>query len=181
MSTSSSASRLQELLPQLFQANLPPGEPYLRFQLTMEMTALMSMKQVQESLLVAAEQITPLPNMPPSVIGMMGSRNHVFCVIDLAQMLLRSPLGSFREYHVVVLQTSQTAGFQTASEQEILLGVAVHRIQGITRLTSEQLQSPIEDFPDTLTPYLCGCVVEDEKRILVLSAEAIADTTRNLV
>jgi twitching motility protein PilI len=174
MSTSTSASRLQELLPQLFQANLPPGEPYLRFQLTAEMTALMSMERVRESLFVSAELITPLPNMPESVIGIMSSRNHVFCVIDLAQMLmLPSTLISSRQYHVVVLRVSRNT-ISPNSYEEILLGIAVNRIQGITRLTSEKITSPRGDFPPSLTPYLRGCLVEKEKQVLVLDFQAIA-------
>lgn len=175
MSRSTSASKLQELLPQLFQANLPPGEPYLRFQLTSEITALMSMKQVQESLLVSAEKITSLPNMPESFIGIINSRNHVFSVIDLARMLNLSSAASSREHHIIVLQAASSS-----SDRESLLGIAVNRIQGIARLTQEQLESPIEDFPATLTPYLRGCVDEDGKRILVLSAKAIISATQSI-
>lgn len=177
MSTSTSASRLQKILPQLFQANLPPGEPYLRFQLTPEITALVSMQWVQESLLISAEQITPLPNMPESFIGIINSRNHVFSVIDLAQMMQLSTASlSVRQYHIIVLQTSPTS-----SAEGLLIGLVVHRIQGITRLTDEQLASPLEDFPPALTPYLRGCVDEAENRTLVLSAEAIANRTHKLV
>lgn len=170
MSTTTSASKLQKILPQLFQANLPPGEPYLRFQLTPKITALISMQWVQESLLISAEQITPLPNMPESFIGIINSRNRVFSVIDLAQMIqLSAATLAVRQYHIIVLQTSQGS-----SEVGVRIGLAVHRIQGITRLTDEQLASPLEDFPPALTPYLRGCVAEAENRILVLSAQAIA-------
>ena len=170
MSTSTPAAKLQQILPELFQAKRTSGEPYLRFQLTSEITALVSMKNVQESLLVAAEKITPLPNMPESFIGIVKSRNHVFSIIDLAQMLkLSSTPLSTRQYHTIVLQT-----WSALSQQTSLIGMAVNRIQGITRFTEEQLASPLEDFPASLTPYLHGCVDEGEKRILVLSAEEIA-------
>jgi hypothetical protein len=53
-----SLSRLQELLPQLFQTHQLPGDVYLRLQLTAEITALLSVEQVKESILANAEQIT---------------------------------------------------------------------------------------------------------------------------
>ncbi|MGF1541456.1 MAG: chemotaxis protein CheW, partial [Pleurocapsa sp.] len=87
MIISSAASRIQANLQELFQANLAPGDAYIRFQLTSDMTALISMEQVQESLVIEAEKITPLPCMPESIIGIMNSRDRVFCVFDLAQLL----------------------------------------------------------------------------------------------
>lgn len=174
MSTSTPLSRLQELLPQLFQANQLRSEPYLRFQLTAEMTALFSMEQVKESLLVDAEQITPLPNLPDPVIGIVSSRNHVFCVIDLAQLLmLPSVVTSSQRYHIVVVGVSQSLS-QPASESELLLGIAVERIQGITRLNSSKLQSPIANFPASLTPYLRGCVGDEQTPVLDVRAIANA-------
>ncbi len=171
MSTSSPASRIQAIVPELFKANLSPGHSYIRFQLTAEMTTFLAMEQVQESLIVDPEQITLLPSLPESVIGIMSSRNHVFCVFDLAQMLmLPSRLISSRKYHIIVLQTSQLT---LSQEPKLHLGMAVDRIQGITRLTSEQIQSPRDSFPSSLTPYIRGSVIEAEKQILVLDTQAI--------
>ena len=175
-SSSSSLLRLQEFLPQLFQSQHLPGKPYLRFQLTSQITALFSMDKVKESLLVKAEQITPLPNLPASVMGIMSSRNHVFCVVDLAQFLmLPSIVTSSQRYHIIVVGTPQAP---PALESELLLGVAVERIEGITRLTSDKLKSPLEDFPPSLTPYLQGCI-ENEKTI-VLDVPSLVDATYSL-
>ena len=119
MTTSSSpASRIQANLQQLFKAKLAPGDAYIRFQLTSETTALWSMEQVQESLIVEANRITSLPNMPESVIGIMSSRNRVFSVFDLAQLLtLPSRLIAPRQYQIIVLQTT--------CKQPIYIGLAV--------------------------------------------------------
>lgn len=158
MSSNKSASRLQQLLPQLFEPNIAAGEPYLRFQLTATMTALMSMAQVQESLVVDAEQITSLPNLPQFVVGMMSSRNRVFSVVDLESLLmLPSASNTSRQFHVVVLQTSGAE-----AETNVLVGIAVKRILGITRLIDRQIQSTTEAFSSNLSEYLCGSVVEAE-------------------
>lgn len=176
MSQTSSISRLQELLPQLFQSTHLPGDLYLRCQLTPEVTALLSMAYVQESLLVPGEQITPIPNMSPFVIGLMNSRERVFCAIDLAQLLgLSSPLAYSRQYHMVVIHVSQFINQQSTSEQTLLLGLVVNRIQGITRVMSDRIRSPQGNFPLTLTPYVRECVVEKDQQLPVLDIGAIAN------
>jgi positive phototaxis protein PixI len=176
MSTPNSLSRLEQLLPQLFEASLPEGDPYLRFQLTADLIVSISMKQVQESLLVEVGNITPLPNMSASVIGMMSSRDRVFCVVDLAQLLLLpSTLASARKYHIIVVKVTDTTlvDDRIDSPQETYLGFAVNYIQGITRITSEKIQPPRDNFPICLTDYICGAVVESAQELLVLNIEAI--------
>lgn len=191
MSTSTSLARLQQLLPQLFQGNSPEGKAYLRFQLTTEIAAAISMEQVQESLLVGSEKISPLPNLPEAVIGIMSARNRIFCVFDLAQLLmLPSTLISAREYHTIVVRVNAdnlpADSFQSDNnsalldERELFLGIAVDRIQGIVRFTADKLQSPELDFPAHLAPYLCGAVIEDGNQLLVLDIESISDAARNL-
>lgn len=182
MSQTSSISRLQELLPQLFQSTQLPGDPYLRCQLTPEVNALLSMAYVQESLLVPGEQITPIPNMPPFAIGLMNSRDRVFFAIDLAQQLgLSSPLVYARQYHTIVIRVSQFLSQPSVSDRELLLGLVVNRVQGITRVISDEMRSrsgaahsPQGDFPPSLTPYIRGFVLEKDQQLLVLDTGAIA-------
>ena len=168
MSTSSAAARVRANIKELFQANLSPGDAYIRFQLTSEMTALLSMNQVQESLIVEVEQITPLPSMPESVIGILSSRNHVFCVFDLARFLkLPSGLITPRQYQIIVLQTT--------SEPSIYIGLAVTNLQGIVRLPTEKIQSSTTAFSSDLAPYLCGVVSEEDKMIPIFEFNRISE------
>lgn len=149
------------------------GEAYIRFQLTLEMTALLPMKQVQESLVVEAVKITTLPSMPKSVIGMMSSRNRVFCVFDLAQILtLSTPLISPRQYHVIVSQSD--------TEQSTYLGLAVNRLQGMIRLNSNKIESSSENLPSHLLPYLSGVVQEQDLKIPVLELSLILEALKKI-
>ncbi|MDJ0649689.1 MAG: chemotaxis protein CheW [Xenococcaceae cyanobacterium MO_188.B19] len=169
MTTSSAASRIQADLQELFKADLAPGDAYIRFQLTSDMTALLSMKQVQESLIVETEKITTLPSMPESVIGIMSSRDRVFCVFDLAQFLaLPSRLIAPRQYQIIVLQTT--------SKQPIYMGLAVYRLQGILRLPTAQILRSLESFPSNIAPYLEGVVQEEETMIPILEFNRISET-----
>lgn len=175
MTPSSPAAKIQANLKDLFKANLAPGEPYIQFQLTTEMSALLSMEQVQESLVVEAEYITPLPNMPKSVIGIMNVRDRVFCVFDLAQ-ILSLPCRSIspQQYQIIVVEVSKAI----ASEQEILyLGLAIEKLQGMTRVTSEQINSNTDYFSSSLASYLQGYVTKESKPIPILSLEKIAQAT----
>lgn len=174
MSQISSLSRLQELLPQLFQATQLPGDPYLRCQLTPEVNALVSMAAVQESLLVPGEHITLIPNMSPFVVGLMNSRDRVFCAIDLAQLLgLSSPSTYARQYHVIVVRVSQFLDRSSGSETELFLGLVVNRVRGILRIMSDEIRAPQANFFPSLMPYLQGTVANQDENLPVLDLSTI--------
>ena len=169
----SAASRIQANLQDLFKAQLAPGNAYIRFQLTTDMTAFLSMDRVQESLVVDTEKITPLPSMPESVIGMMSSRNRVFCVFDLAQVLaLPSTLISPRQYQVIVLQTT---------DEQLYVGFAVNRLQGMVRLPAAKIQSSLDGFSSSLAFYLDGAVLEAEMAIPVLDFNSILQSLTTVI
>lgn len=166
MSKQSAASRVQENLQELFKSNLAPGNAYIKFQLTSDIAALLSMKLVQESLIVEAEQITALPNMPESNIGMMNSRDRVFCIFDLAQLLsLPTKLIAPRQYQIIILQTQ--------TEPQIHVGLAVAQLQGIMRLTTEQIQFSTDAVNSNITPYISGVYQQQETKIPILQFKLI--------
>ncbi|WP_299416510.1 chemotaxis protein CheW [Acaryochloris sp. IP29b_bin.148] len=172
--STTSLSRLQELLPQLFQATQLQGQPYLRFLLTEGIEALMSMVYVQESLIVPAEQITLLPNLPRSVLGLMSSREQVFCLVNLPQLLGYPCLvGPQRRYRVIVVRVPGSK-YQAAADGEALLGLAVLDIQGVTRFSEEQLQTATPLCPANLQPYVTGGCQQDGQLTYILHPPAIA-------
>ena len=168
MSASSPAARIQANLQELFRGNTAAGNPYIKFQLSSE-TVLLSMERVQETLIVDAEQITLLPNMPASVMGIMNSRDRVFCVFDLAQLLaLPARLVALRQYQVIVLQITDPAPIQ--------LGLAIDNFQGIMRLADEQIQSSLDDVSSNIFSYASGGVKLQNANIPVLNLDRILAT-----
>lgn len=164
MHTISPASKIQANLQELFQAESSPGKAYVRFSLNQELTALFSMKQVQESLIVSADQITPLPSMPSAMIGMMNTRDRVFCVIDIAQLLtLPSSILLSRDYQIIIIE-------DPASKK--LIGFAVPQLLGITRLESESFKLPTS-VPDSLIPFVIGCPKELDQELIILDEAEI--------
>ncbi len=171
MTLSSPASRIQADLQELFKPQSALGDTYIGFQLTQDTTALLPMKSVQESLIVEADKITPLPNMPKSIVGMMSSRDRVFCVLDLAQLLeMPSGLVFSRQYQIVVVDISESMG---SEERKLYLGLAVAQIQGIKRLNSSQINSDLDAFPSSIAPYLQGYIVEESNLLPILEIDSI--------
>lgn len=172
--STTSLSRLQELLPQLFQSAQLSGQPFLRLQLSEGMGALIAMDYVHESLIIGAEQITPLPNMARSVLGLMSSREQVFCVVNLPQLIGYPDIaGSQRQYRVIVVRVPRS-DYQAAGEEDALLGLAVPQIQGVTRLEESQVQSDVSLCPANLTPYVTGTCEQDEQRMYILYPPALS-------
>jgi positive phototaxis protein PixI len=178
MTTNTTLTRLQQLLPELFQPLVVTGDLYLRFQLTPEIPALLPMTRVQEALLVPATAISPLPNLPAFAIGVMNARDRVFWVVDLGQLLGLPPLPpNPRDYQVVVMQLAaiEPESIDLAdSSNEPSLGLAVSRVRGVARFESQHLQPSVADVPECLQPHLLGCFSEAGERILVLNPATIA-------
>lgn len=151
------------LPPQPNQVDRTKGDTYLRFQLDQHTPAILSMEHAQEVLIVPVERITPMPNMPACVLGLLNRRNRVLWVIDLAQMLKLQPLDTnARQYHMAIIRVGQVA-----------LGLVVQGIKGVTRVTPDCIQSPRGLVTPSLTPYLHGCILQHKEILLVFNAEAI--------
>ena len=173
MKTSNAAARVQANLPDLFRANLASGEAYIRFQLTKDLPALLSMKQVQGSIIVPADKITPLPGMPKSVIGITSYRDRVFCVFDLAQLLgFPTKLFAPQQYQVIILEST--------TKQLIYLGFAVTRLQSIVPLKTEEILFSLDTFPSKICSHFSGAVREEKMIIPILNFPKILATLDNL-
>jgi twitching motility protein PilI len=124
------------------------------------------MESVQESLLVEEEKITPIPSMEAYVVGLMSSRDRVFCLIDLPLFLgvTDKLVSSRRVYHTVVTRVPG----ESDSEKELLFGFAFYRVQGVTRINSEQMESVTQELPSSLKPYLVGYFSDREQQLPVL-------------
>ncbi len=177
MSTApSSLSRLQELLPQLFETPDVQGEPYLRCQLTPQMSGLVSMEFVQESLLIPGEQITFIPNMSSFVMGLMTSRDRVFFLIDLPHLMgLSSPCPLLQNYPIIVLRISPLMSQPTHPDKELFLGLVVPRIQGVMRVISQERETSVEALPQSLLPFIQETIKEGENLLPILNLVAVID------
>jgi positive phototaxis protein PixI len=154
VSSLTTTDRLKDLLPQLFNTQKLEGDYYLRFQLTTEISALIDLKYVQESLTIDGEKITAVPNLPEYVVGLMSSRNQVFLAIDLAHLIGFSPATvNLRQYQTIIVQID--SGINSVESESInLFGLTVKRILGISRILSEQFIPVAAEVPETLRPFV---------------------------
>lgn len=180
--TLNTTDRLQQLLPDVFNPKTVAGEQFLRVQLTPDLTIALALSWVEESLLLPTQLVTPMPNMPPSVLGLMSSKDQVFWAINLAQLLeLPIVLEPSQHYEVVVIRALPTDSDQfsgpkkvdTSIYEELYLGLVVPKIRSSVRLLQDDIVSPVNEVDANLHPYLSGQVVVDGEVVLVLSAEAI--------
>lgn len=173
MPSSPSTARLHHLLPQLFQPNSQPGEQYLKLDITADISALVALNHVQESAQISSSAVTPLPNLPACVLGVMNARNQVLCVVDLAQILQIPERGLQRQHYSIITVRLNTDRRQTGTVNN-LLALKLRGIQGIVRLQADDIISPVDEFNAQLTPFLRGCVVQAGYRLPVLDLDAIA-------
>lgn len=149
------------------QANEPVDRTsediYLKFQLDEQTHAILSMEHAQEVLTVPVGRITPMPNMPKCVLGLLNRRNRVLWVIDFAQMLKLQPLDiNAQQYNMAIIRVGQ-----------VPLGLVVQKLKGVTRFTPDCIQFPQGLVTSNLAPYLHGYILQQKEILLVLNAKAI--------
>jgi twitching motility protein PilI len=176
MKATTPTERIKQLLPQLFTNEHISGTRYLLFQITAEVRAAIPLSQVWEATILPATAITPLPQVPSSVLGLHSGRDRVYCVIELGELLgLVTPTKIPQQYPVIVVQVSPPSNLDLNNSSFFLIGLAVNRILRTVAVNEEEIISPIEEFPAELTPYLQGCLQQDAQQIAVLDLTAITD------
>jgi twitching motility protein PilI len=138
-------------------------DSYLKFQLCPQTFAVLSMRHVQEAIVLPARRLTPMPNMPACILGLMNRRSRVLWVVNLAQLLGLPTLDmAVQQYNLVIIQASS-----------VLLGLAVQKVEGITWFEADIIQSPLGQVAPGIVPYLSGCVLQQQAIVLVLDAPAV--------
>ncbi|MBD2233638.1 chemotaxis protein CheW [Phormidium tenue] len=144
------------------QALTPLTHSYLRFTLGTQ-PALLPTRQVQEAIATPAARITPMPNMPPALLGLINRRSRVLWVVDLALLLgLPTAYPNSQQYNLVLMQLGTVA-----------LGLRVSQIDGILSLSPQHMQPAPTHVPPGLVPFLRGCVLQEGEVLLGLDGEAL--------
>ncbi|MEL6249733.1 MAG: chemotaxis protein CheW [Cyanobacteria bacterium J06648_16] len=144
-----------------------PGESFLKFQLTPQITAILPAQVVQEATVLSARRITAMPNMPACLLGLTNRRGQVFWVASLVR-LLGLPLATRyrQQYSLVIIQVGTSP-----------VALQVDAIEGIVSLPADAIQPPPVHTNSAVLPYLRGCVVHRNETLLLLDAEAILQSS----
>jgi positive phototaxis protein PixI len=142
------------------------GNAHLRVRLDAETPVAIALEAAQAAVTISTQRITPVPNMPKHILGLVNRRSKVLWVIDLPRMLGFAPLNLRRsELNVVFLAVDQQD-----------LAFAVPQIEGVMRFMPEEVISPLGNFSAALVPYLQGWLPYNQNILLVLSARSLVSS-----
>jgi positive phototaxis protein PixI len=148
--------------PQILQQK-KTGDPYLKVLLQAGQSAVLPMAQAQEAIAIPTHRVTPVPNMSACVLGLLNHKSRVIWVVDLVFLLgLSTRVLNTQQYNVAIIRSGKTP-----------LGLVVPEIQGVVRLASDAVQSPVGEVLPALVPYLRGCLMQSQEMLWVLDTEAI--------
>jgi positive phototaxis protein PixI len=152
-----------QIAPPIEPENKQSFDSYLTFYLNDRTPALLLMEYVQEVIIIPQSRLTPMPNMPECVLGLLNRRSRILWVVNLAQLLnLNAPNSTTQQYQIVIIHVGQ-----------VKLGLVVQSAKGVAHFPSKSSQAPIE-LSGYLAPYVSGCIPQEQENLLVLDAKAIA-------
>jgi positive phototaxis protein PixI len=146
------------------------GQNYLKFDLGTKISVVVPMTYVREAISRSLQQLTPMPGMPPYVLGLMHRQGQVMWVIDLANLLdvggilapIHAPLSA---QDLLILRVGSTS-----------FAIAVQHIHGSTWLPTAEIQPSLSHATARFSHYLSGCVLQKQEVLFVLDAEAIVQS-----
>lgn len=176
LQTAKPAERLKHLLPQLFDVEERTGEAFLRFQVTSEITMALPLTCIEETKLLSPAAITPMPNMPMHVLGLMRLRDEILWLTSCARLLgLTTEVERNDRYETIIIRIASDMETTTNSETDLFLGFTVHKIKGSIRLTDAQIAPLAANVKPELQPFLSGQVNQDGETLLLLNPDALVD------
>jgi positive phototaxis protein PixI len=138
---------------------IPPEKQFVKFALTAETPLLLSVINLVEILTVPTNQVFPVFQMPPWVMGVYNWRGDVLWIVDFNHLLGFLPWYQQLNYaskHTVVVVRSQSDS-QRPDGRGGGLGLVVNRVNDIT-VCEPELIRPVTDIPipATIQPFLDG-------------------------
>lgn len=146
------------------------GESYLKFILNdsqqisgAKCEGAIALKYIEQVLIVSAEKIIFLPNLPSYVIGLFNRRNRVYWLIELSSLLkIKTKQKNIKNYEVIIINVNT-----------ICVALAVKKVKGIIRVRKNSIISTPPD-KQTISSYFNGYFLEnDEHQILILNPHQI--------
>ncbi|ELR96848.1 chemotaxis protein CheW [Gloeocapsa sp. PCC 73106] len=138
--------------------HLTGKETYLHLQINQSTQVILPMTETQEVVVIGINKLTPIPNMPAFVLGLLNQRSQVVWVIDLAAMFNFTPLNLEQpNCNIAIIRIGKKT-----------LGLAVEEIKGIMQIQTESIQSPVGVVSSTLIPYLRGCLFKPPQALFLV-------------
>ncbi len=157
--------------------------PFLRFGLVADTRAMLPVGQMTEVITTASNELVPIPNMPPWVMGVHNWRGEILWMVDLGRLVGLDPLYQYTNnrstYTAIVIHgAQQLPGRQPAFRQitgRKTLALAVDRVEDMEWCNPDLIQSPpASAVSPELVPFLRGFWPRQNSEIvLVLDGQSI--------
>jgi positive phototaxis protein PixI len=142
-------------------------QKFLSFNLGVKDIAVFSLQYVAEVLQVSLAEVSVVPQMPRSVLGIYNWRGEMLWLVDLEEMLGYPPMlqgaNFISKMMAVVLESDGK-----------FLGLLVRQLTDIEWLDPQEMKSPSAElfYPET-SPLLQGYFINDSQQ-MILSLDALA-------
>jgi positive phototaxis protein PixI len=147
-------------------------EQFLSFRLTSTIQAMLPTQQLTEILNLSFNQIVPIPEMPPQMMGVCNWRGEVLWLVDVGYLLGAEPLFELRRTgcKAIVVQYQGQA-----------LGLVVNQVNQMIWCDVAQVRALPEN---QLTPELATCLqgywlTPQQETLLVLDSDILIDFFRS--
>jgi purine-binding chemotaxis protein CheW len=106
--------------------------------------------------------ITPVPNVPTWVLGVINLRGDILSVIDFRTFLGIEEARQEEGSRMLMIKTAR---------DEITTSLIVDQVKGFVRLPKTSLQTPTTPLQDKAAPYISGVCEHDEQALAVFDLE----------
>jgi positive phototaxis protein PixI len=157
-----------------------PGEPrqFLSVFLPPDTQAMISTQQLVEIFNLAPKQIAPIPGLPPQVMGACNWRGEVLWLVDLGQLLGKTPF-----YQLFQQRDSQAYYSAVVVQfQGCVMGLVVDQVRQIQICDPHSILMPTDPDHFKLPPCVEGYWLSPQGEALwVLNCEALVNRFREPV
>jgi twitching motility protein PilI len=157
--------------PEFQQLESREGELHLRFYIASNQQFALPAMGIREVISAPLDQITPIPNASPFLLGTLNLRGRVIWVADLGQFLGNSTTLNTDRAEIPVI---------AVEEQDTIVGLAVDQIVGMEWLNVEAVQM-VTNVPENMEPFLQGQWALDKNTnqcLRLLNQKAILQSER---
>jgi len=124
--------------------------------------------------------ISPIPDAPPQLLGLMNLRGRVVTVIDLNVCLGRPPTGNIDDARLLILKTREdimdfVAGGHLAdlAVGEDIVGFIIDRMDDVAAVEDDEILPPPPNVADIGEDLIRGVIKLENRLIVLLDVEAV--------
>ncbi len=126
--------------------------------------------------------ISPIPDAPPQLRGLMNLRGRVVTVIDLNVCLNRSPTGNIDAARLLILKTREDIQDFVADGQledmavgEDIVGFVIDRMDDVATVEEDEILPPPPNVADIGEDLIRGVIKRGNRLIILLDVAAVLE------